>query len=70
MRTTLSVVAGGNPQTGLFYVGGAQPGDTIAVHIIGLRLTRDTAGSNNDLVQSTQNSSLAVCMRDVHSSIL
>jgi acetamidase/formamidase len=63
-------IAGGNPQTGPFYIEGAQPGDTIAVHIQKLRLTRDTAGSNDDLVQSALNPSLAIRTRDNHSSIL
>src|SRR5579872_6090531 len=31
---------GGNPQTGPFYVAGAMPGDTLAVHIVRLRLNR------------------------------
>lgn len=62
-------IAGGNPQTGPFYIDGAQPGDTIAVHIQKLRLTRDTAGSNDPLVQSALSPSLAIRMRDNHSSI-
>jgi hypothetical protein len=45
-----SRVLGGNPQTGPFYVEGAMPGDTIAVHIRRLRLNRPTAVSDDGLV--------------------
>jgi acetamidase/formamidase len=37
---------GGNPQTGPFYVEGALPGDTVAVHLIKITLNRDTAISD------------------------
>ena len=46
--------AAGNPQTGPFYIEGAEPGDTVAVHINRLRLNRDWAISTDTL------SSLAV----------
>lgn len=39
----------GNPQTGPFYVIGAVPGDTVAVHLIRLRLNRDWAISTDTL---------------------
>jgi acetamidase/formamidase len=42
--------AGGNPQTGPFYVQGAMPGDTLAVHIKRLRLNRDWAISDDAIV--------------------
>ena len=32
---------GSNPQTGPVYVNGAQPGDTLAIHIHSIELTRD-----------------------------
>ncbi|QHL92017.1 acetamidase (plasmid) [Sphingomonas changnyeongensis] len=35
----------GNPQTGPFFVAGAQPGDTLVVHIRRLKLNRDWAAS-------------------------
>jgi acetamidase/formamidase len=35
--------SGGNPQTGPFYVEGALPGDTLVVHLLKVRLNRDTA---------------------------
>ena len=34
-----------NPQTGPFYVEGAEPGDTLAIHIADLRPARDWAAS-------------------------
>jgi acetamidase/formamidase len=40
---------GGNPQTGPFYVEGALPGDTLAVHLIKVSLNRDTAFSGGSL---------------------
>ncbi len=46
---------GGNPLTGPFYVEGAMPGDTLAVHINRLRLNRDTAESGDSIVASALN---------------
>ncbi|WP_115562728.1 acetamidase/formamidase family protein [Xanthomonas arboricola] len=40
----------GNPQTGPFFVAGAQPGDTLAVHIRRLKLNRDWADSPDSIV--------------------
>ena len=40
----------GNPQTGPFFVAGAEQGDTLAVHIVRLRLNRDTADSLDGIV--------------------
>jgi acetamidase/formamidase len=40
----------GNPQTGPFYVTGAKPGDTLAVHIVRLRLNRGWAVSDDAIV--------------------
>jgi acetamidase/formamidase len=37
-----------NPQTGPFYIEGAMPGDTIAVHFDKIRLNRDTAEQSRD----------------------
>ena len=39
-----------NPQTGPFYVEGAEPGDTLAIRIVKLALNRDHAGSSAELV--------------------
>jgi acetamidase/formamidase len=40
----------GNPQTGPFFVAGAKPGDTLAVHIVRLRLNRAWAVSDDAVV--------------------
>jgi len=47
--------SGGNPLTGPFYVEGAIPGDTLAVHLNRLRLNRDTAISSPLIVNSALN---------------
>jgi amidase len=60
---------GGNPQTGPFYVEGAYPGDTLVVHIVKLRLNRDWAVSDDDLVQRATDSGLAIKMKDAGKSI-
>ncbi len=46
---------GGNPLTGPFYVEGAMPGDTLAVHINRLRLNRESARSGDSIVASALN---------------
>jgi amidase len=38
--------SGGNPLTGPFYIEGALPGDTLAIHFTKIRLNRDTAISS------------------------
>lgn len=58
-------VAGGNPETGPFYIEGAMPGDVLVVHINRLRLNRDWASSDDFLVGRSLNSDLAVKMKDV-----
>jgi len=45
-------VYGGNPLTGPFYIEGAMPGDTIAVKLTRVRLTRDSAVSGDGVVPS------------------
>jgi acetamidase/formamidase len=62
-------VAGGNPQTGPFYIQSAAPGDTLVVHINRLRLNRPSAGSDDSIVESALNSDLAVRMKDTGKSI-
>lgn len=42
--------AGGNPQTGPFYIEGAHPGDTLVIHLTRLQLNRDTATTTNTLI--------------------
>lgn len=46
---------GGNPLTGPFYVEGAVPGDTLAVHFNRIRLNRDSAISGDTIVGSALN---------------
>jgi amidase len=46
---------GGNPQTGPFYVEGAIPGDTLAVHLKRVRLNRDSATSGSSIAGSALN---------------
>ena len=53
---------GGNPQTGPFYVIGAAPGDTLAVHLIRLRLNRDWAISTDTLSSLAMTPELAARM--------
>ena len=62
-------VAGGNPETGPFYIDGAMPGDTLAIHILRLRLNRDWAGSDDGIVESGMDSSMAVRMKGVGNAV-
>jgi amidase len=57
-------VLGSNPQTGPFYIESAEPGDTLVVRILRLRLNRDWARSNDDIVQRATDSGLAIKMKD------
>ena len=57
-------VMGGNPETGPFYIEGAEPGDTLVVHIVRLRLNRDWAESDDDVVSRATNTELAVRFKD------
>lgn len=57
-------VLGGNPQVGPFYVETAGPGDTLAIHIVKLRLNRDWAESDDAIVDRGLDSDLAVKMKD------
>jgi len=57
-------VLGGNPQTGPFYIEGAQPGDTLVVHVLKLRPNRDYAVSDDGMDERAMNSDLAVMMKD------
>ena len=62
-------VLGGNPQTGPFFVEGAEPGDTIVVHIVKLRLNRDYAVSDDAIDESAMNSELATMMKDAGKTV-
>lgn len=57
-------VLGGNPETGPFYIEGAEPGDTLVVHILTLRLNRDYAISDDAIDERAMNSGLAETMKD------
>jgi hypothetical protein len=61
----ISATAGGNLETGPFYIEDAMPGDVLVVHINKLRLNRDWAGSDDSLADRSLNSDLAVKMKDV-----
>jgi amidase len=62
-------VAGGNPQTGPFFVDGALPGDTLVVRIVRLRLNRDWANSDDNIVPRGLDGDLAVKMKDTGKSV-
>lgn len=49
----------GNPQTGPFFIAGAEPGDTLAVHILRLTPNRDWADSLDSIVGRALGSGLA-----------
>ena len=57
-------VAGGNPETGPFYVETAAPGDTLVVHFTRIRLNRDWAISDDSIVERGLDSELAVKQKD------
>jgi amidase len=57
-------VLGGNPQTGPFYPPTPTPGKTPAIPIVRLRLNRDWALSDDDLVQRSTDSGLAIKLKD------
>jgi len=55
----------GNPQIGPFFVGGAEPGDTLAVRIGRLRLNRDFADSQDRIVGRALSTGLAAQAADL-----
>ncbi|WP_213807762.1 acetamidase/formamidase family protein [Granulicella sp. dw_53] len=61
--------AGGDPQTGPFYVDSAMPGDVLAVHILRLTLNRDTAQSDDVISYTAMNRDLAVMTKDNKSAV-
>jgi acetamidase/formamidase len=61
--------AGGNPETGPFYIDGAMPGDVLVVRINKLHLNRDWADSDDGIVDRALNSDLAVKMKGLGKSI-
>ena len=57
-------VLGGNPETGPFFVETAEPGDTLVVHLVKLRLNRDWAGSDDGIVPRGLDTEWAAKMKD------
>ena len=55
----------GNPQTGPFYIAGAAPGDTLAIHITRLTPNRDYADSLDSVVGRALGSSLVAKAGDL-----
>jgi len=62
-------VLGGNPETGPFFVEGAEPGDTLVVHLTRLRLNRDWAASDDDIVPRGVDTEWAVKLKDAGKSV-
>src|SRR5213082_322553 len=62
-------VLGGNPETGPFFVDGAEPGDTLVVQLTRLRLNRDWAVSDDDIVPRGVDTEWAVKMKDAGKSV-
>jgi amidase len=62
-------VLGGNPETGPFYIETAVPGDTLAIHLVRLKLNRDWAESDDAIVDRGLDSDLAVKMKDGGKSV-
>ncbi len=62
-------VLGGNPETGPFYIEGAEPGDALVVHLLKLHLNRDYAISDDSLDERAMTSDLAVLMKDNNKNV-
>jgi len=62
-------VLGGNPETGPFYIETAEPGDTLVVHLNRVRLNRDWAISDDDLVPRAVDTEWSVKMKDSGKSV-
>jgi len=62
-------VLGGNPETGPFYIETAEPGDTLVVHLNRVRLNRDWAISDDDLVPRAVDTEWSVKMKDAGKSV-
>lgn len=55
----------GNPQVGPFFVVGAEPGDTLVVHLKKIRINRDFADSRDDIVERAMATRLAPEATDI-----
>ena len=62
-------VLGGNPETGPFFVATAEPGDTLVVRLVRLRLNRDWAVSDDAIVRRGVDTEWAVKMKDAGKSV-
>ena len=62
-------VLGGNPETGPFFVEGVEPGDTLVVHLMRLRLNRDWAVSDDYVVPRGVDTDWAVKLKDAGKSV-
>jgi acetamidase/formamidase len=62
-------VLGGNPETGPFFVEGAEPGDTLVVHLTRLRLNRDWAVSDDYMVPRGVDTDWAVKLKDAGKNV-
>lgn len=62
-------VLGGNPETGPFYVETAVPGDTLVVHFTRIKLNREWAISDDDLVPRAVDTEWAVKTKDAGKSV-
>jgi len=62
-------VLGGNPETGPFFVEGAEPGDTLVVYLTRLRLNRDWAGSDDYMVPRGVDTDWAVKLKDAGKNV-
>jgi acetamidase/formamidase len=62
-------ILGGNPETGPFYIETAEPGDTLVVHLNRVRLNRDWAISDDDLVPRAVDTEWSVKMKDAGRSV-
>jgi amidase len=63
------VSLGGNPLNGPFFIISAMPGDTLAIHIVRLRLNRDWAASDDYVVDRAANRNVAIGSRDNNKSV-
>lgn len=65
----VSRVLGGNPETGPFFVETAEPGDTLVVHLVKLRLNRDWAISDDAIVPRGVDTDWAAKLKDTGKSV-
>lgn len=64
-ENSITVALYGKPQTGLFYIAGADVGDVLAIRIKNLRLNRNYADSLNMIVNEAQTTRMAARNTDL-----